>query len=111
MKTGKKSEWFELDSPIAEPNIKYRQDSYWIERLTKDNGDVVWFGQDVNWQKLNGGEWTVLGVDKNIKPIETFYNTDGSIDGYTYPEGRQIWIECDLPIYEKLYIDIKKNGK
>ena len=46
-----KSEWFVLDSPLGEPEINYREEQYWIERVVKVNGDIIWFGQGTNWVK------------------------------------------------------------
>jgi len=106
MKLVSKSEWFEFDSPIGEPELNWFEENYEIERLTKENGDVIWFGQSVNWQKLNGGKWTVLSDDENVKPIKTYYDKEGNINGYHYPEGRTIWVECEPPIYEKEYLKI-----
>lgn len=114
-----KSEWFEFERPLAEPNIKWNPtratingeelNTYEIGRIVKRNGDIVWFGQGTNWVKKPNESWTVLGEDENVKPIETYYNPDGSISGFHYPEGRQIWIPCEPPIYETLYQEWLKN--
>lgn len=105
MKLVEKCEWFKLVSPIGEPDIKYHEKEYFIERVVKTDGSIVWFGQNTNWKKeLNSG-WTFLGDDENVKPKEIYYRKDGTIDGYLYPEGRQIWIDCETPIYEKMYIE------
>lgn len=96
MKARSKSEWFELDKPIGEPKIAetWKDDSYWIERITRNNGEVVWFGQGTNWVKASGSnQWTYLGTDYSVKEIEPG----------VYPEERNIWIECEEPIYETLY--------
>lgn len=119
-----KSEWFEMDSPLGEPDLKWEKErwnekytakepnTYWIERTTKRNGEIVWFGQGVNWKKEKDGVWTILGNDENVKPTKTYYNPDGSISGYEYPENRTIWIPCEEPIYETLYkqLNEKVNG-
>ena len=103
MKLLSKSEWFEFDSPIGEPNVKWIDKTYEIERLTKVNGDIIWFGQGVNWVKPYGKKWTVLSEDETVEPIETYYDENGN-NGYCYPEERTIWIECEPPIYEKEYL-------
>ena len=44
MKLLKKSEWFEFPSPIAEPDIKWNRNyPYHIERLLKEDGEIIWF--------------------------------------------------------------------
>lgn len=94
-----KSEWFEMKLPIGEPDncIDYIGDSYWTERRVEVDGSTVWYGIDVNWKKEKDGEWTVLGRDSNIDPIEQG-------EGYVvYPQGSTIWIPCEEPIYERLY--------
>tara|TARA_R110000868_G_scaffold375557_1_gene640101 strand:- start:427 stop:759 length:333 start_codon:yes stop_codon:yes gene_type:complete len=110
MEARTKSEWFEMEKPFGEPELakKYNDKSYWIERIVNEKEETIWFGQGVNWKKTKEGNWTVLGEDENVKPTETFYREDGSIDGYSYPKGRQIWIECEPPIYEKMYLELKK---
>ena len=113
-----KSEWFELDSPVGEPEIKWEKErwditytkkepnTYLIERVINREGEIIWFGLSKNWKNIKG-QWKVLGEDENVKPTETYYNSDGTISGHTYPEGRIIWIDCKEPIYETLYKKIK----
>jgi hypothetical protein len=104
MRLATSSQWFELERPLAEPEIKWDYPhSYWIERIINKEGDIVWFGQGVNWVKKPNQGWTVLGDDENVKPYETYYNDDGTVSGHAYPEGRTIWIPCEEPIYETLY--------
>ena len=101
MKARNKSEWFELSKPIGEPKLaeNYSEDSYWIERVVKNNGEIVWFGQGTNWvSKDNGNTWKYLGTDYSVEPLEK--------GGCVYPENRNIWIDCESPIYEKLYLDL-----
>ena len=117
-----KSEWFEMDSPLGEPGLKWEKErwnekytakepnTYWIERTTKRNGEIIWFGQGVNWKKEKDGVWTVLGYDENVKPTKTYYNPDGSISGHEYPENWTIWIPCEEPIYETLYKQLNEKG-
>jgi hypothetical protein len=110
MKLISKSEWFEFPSPIGEPEIKWTYNyPYSIERIVKEDGEIVWFGQGTNWVKKKDSSWTYLGVDENVKPLEVYYKEDGTIDGATYPEGRNIFIPCEPPIYEKMYTE--KYGK
>lgn len=110
MKFNSSSEWFELDSPIGEPEIKWTYSyPYLIERIVKITGEIIWFGQRVNWKKEKDGIWTVLGEDENVKPTEVYYNLDGSYSGASYPEGRIIWIPCEEPIYETLYKQVKQQ--
>lgn len=90
MKAVQKNEWFKLDKPIGEPKVSenYREDCYYIERFQKENGEVIWFGQGTNWlSKDHGKTWTYLSSD----------------DG-------EVWIECDIPIYEKLYTELNNKS-
>lgn len=108
MKLISKSEWFELPTPIGEPDIKWDYNyPYSIERIVNEDGEIIWFGQGTNWVKKNSENWAYLGEDENVKPIEVYYNDDGSIGGGHYPEERSIWIPCDEPIYEQEYQKLK----
>lgn len=78
MKLLTKSEHFILPSPLAEPEITWSDREYVIERLTKEDGTIIWFGYGTNWVKEPNQQWTKLG--------------DG---GKFY--------ECDEPIYETMY--------
>ena len=112
-KTREKSEWFEMDSPLGEPELKWEKErwnekytakesnTYWIERVTKRNGEIIWFGQEVNWRKQKDKSWEILGTDYSVLPIK---DADGN---EYYPEGRTIWIQCEEPIYETLYKQLK----
>lgn len=98
MKLSKKSEWFEFDSPIGEPNRKWTtNDKYHIERVVREDGETVWFGLSINWKKSPGEGWTVLGTNHNAKPLEKY------LPDIVYGADRTIWIPCEPPIYEKLY--------
>lgn len=109
MKLLKKSEWFEFPSPIAEPDIKWNSNyPYHIERLLKEDGEIIWFGEATNWVKKPGDSWRHLGVDENVKPTVFIPGSDGMGDYYEYPEGRNIFIPCDPPIYEIMYIKFKQ---
>lgn len=109
MKAISKSEWFELDKPIGEPELvgNYNETSYCIERVVKTNGDIVWFGLSTNWVSEDGGEtWKYLGTDESVEMVPETKNDRGEWVGGYYPEGRNIWIDCEKPIYEKFYLNI-----
>lgn len=110
MKARDKSEWFEMDKPVGEPELAktYNEKTYVIERIVNRDGEIIWFGQSVNWRKIKNGVWTVLGENESIKPTKTYYDSEGNIDVYEYPEGRDIWIKCELPIYEKMYLELNE---
>ena len=59
---------------------------YRIERVESDNGDVIWYGFNTNWQRYNNVWYELIG-----------YN----------------FVECDIPEYELLYLglNIKKLRK
>jgi hypothetical protein len=103
MKLEKRSEIFKFFSPIGEPEIDYRENQYLIERLVRENGEVVWFGLNTNWVRTPEGQWTKLGTDETVEPLEIYYDANGDVDGYLYPEERNKFFPCDPPIYEKLY--------
>lgn len=106
MKLISKSEWFEFPSPIGEPEIKWEYDySYNIERVVKSNGDIIWFGKGTNWVKKKDNNWTYLGIDENVKPTVFIKGENGMGDYAEYPEGRNIFIPCEPPIYEKMYME------
>ena len=89
MKAISKSEWFELEKPIGEPKVaeKYREETYVIERIVRDNGEVVWFGQATNWVlPPNSIRWTKLA------------------------ERGHEFVSCKEPIYETMYREINSNG-
>ena len=46
-----KSECFRLDIPIGEPEIRWNNDPYDIERVVTSDGITIWFGQATNWKK------------------------------------------------------------
>lgn len=100
MKAVQKNEWFKLDKPIGEPNVaeNYREDCYYIERLQKENGEVVWFGQGTNWvSKDQGKTWSYLSSGDG---------DNGTKNGGVNGGDGEVWIECDAPIYEKLYLEL-----
>ena len=98
MVSERKSEWFILDRPFGEPNEKWSaEEKYRIERVVNINGDIIWYGCSVNWKKESNSNWTVLSTNKNAKPLEKY------LPEIVYGEDRTIWVECETPIYEKLY--------
>ena len=100
----RKSEWFRLDSPIGEPDMKWYDNTYYdIERVVTSDGDTIWFGCDTNWKKVKGGEWTKLTTNYDAKPLEKY------LPEIVYGPDRTYWKECDTPIYEELYL--KLNNK
>ena len=102
MKALSKSEWFELDSPIGEPEVKWTDATYVIERIVRENGKILWMGYGTNWVKNPNEGWTKLTTDESVKP-----NADG-----VYPENRSYFAPCDLPIYEVLYQQLRaKNNE
>ena len=116
-----KSEWFEFEKPLAEPEIKWAEvrstingeepNTYEIERLVKPSGDIVWFGQRTNWVKKPNESWAYLGEDESVKPIEVIKGMGDEGDSFVYPENRNIWIPCEPPIYETLYQEYLKSQK
>jgi len=108
MKLSSKTEWFELESPIGEPEINWdKKYPYFIERVVKNDGEICWFGQGTNWVKKPNDSWTYLGVDETVKPTVFIKGRGGEGDYYEYPEGRNIFIPCEPPIYETLYEKLK----
>lgn len=98
MKRGTKSEWFILDSPLGESEMKWKSgQKYQIERFVDEKGIVIWFGLETNWKKRLDGQWTVLSVDENSKPLEKY------LPDIVYGEGRTYFKPCDPPIYEIFY--------
>jgi hypothetical protein len=102
MEPKSKSEWFKLDKPYGEPHENYRENEYWIERVVKENGDIVWFGLGTNWLKEPNKEWTELGTDYSVEPLKP--------GGNVYPEGRSKFFPCEEPIYETLYRKLNKSN-
>lgn len=105
MKQISKSEWFVLDRPLAEPNVKWDDDDgeYHIERKEYYNGEIVWFGLDTNWQKKIDGQWTVLATNFDAKPLEKY------LPEIVYGNDRTYWKDCEMPLYEKLYQELKQQ--
>jgi hypothetical protein len=90
-----KREEFILDSPIGEPDIVWREPQYIIERVVKEDGTIVWFGQGTNW--VYDKQWTKLAEDSTVKPLEEY------LPDIVYPGERNIFVPCEEPIYETLY--------
>jgi len=104
MKLSSKSEWFVLDSPLAEPNEKfYDKGNYHIERTVNQDGTIIWFGCSINWKRERGGPWTVLTTNEEAKPLKKH------LPEIVYGSDRTYWKECVTPIYEKLYMDFERS--
>lgn len=104
MKLIRKSEWFALDRPFAEPNVKWSDtEEYQIKRLVYEDGTIVWFGCDVNWRKEIDGNWTELATNPDAKPLEKY------LPEIVYGNDRKYWKECEIPVYEKLYKTLKSE--
>ncbi len=102
MKLISKSEWLKLDSPLGEPNEKfYDKGNYRIERRVNGDGEIVWYGLSINWKKKSGGNWTVLSKNQSAKPLDKY------LPDIVYGSDRTYWKECEMPLYEKLYIENK----
>ena len=100
MKIGRKSEWFIFDRPIEEPYENWNEnEKYHIERCTYEDGKIVWFGCSVNWKKEPNGKWTVLSTNEDAKPLDKY------LPEIVYGEDRTYWKECEIPIYEKIYLE------
>ena len=103
MKLYSKSEWFILDKQIAEPNQKWNsKGKYHIERVVNKDGSIIWFGCSINWKKEPNGTWTELTTNHNAKPLDKY------LPNIVYGEDRTYWRECEIPIYEKLYLELEK---
>lgn len=55
---------------------------YRIERIENNNGDVIWFGYSKNWHKTDGIWYELVDTD---------------------------FVECNIPEYEKLYLELNKK--
>lgn len=101
MKALTKSEWFAMEKPFGEPDENIYNNEYLIERYVYEDGSTVWFGIKINWKKEKDGNWTVLATNENAKPLEKY------LPDIVYGEDRLYWKECEMPIYEKMYIELK----
>jgi hypothetical protein len=101
IKLHKKSEWFAFNKPLAEPNERWSDsEPYFIERLVDSDGSIVWFGCSINWKKEPGENWKVYTINEDSRPLEKY------LPEIVYSgEDRMMWVECDPPIYEKLYLE------
>jgi len=98
MKIITKTELIEFDKPFAEPNVKYYNHKYFIERKVLISGCIIWLGISVNWKKELNDKWKVLTINYNAKPLDKY------LPDIVYGEDRTYWEECEMPIYEKLYL-------
>ena len=106
MKLITKSEFFKFDKPIGEPELtkNWSEPNYSIERKEYITGRVAWFGQDTNWVTNDGKNWTTLA-----KYIQRYQDIRGIwVEGH-YENGvnGRRFIDCEMPIYEKLYNELK----
>jgi hypothetical protein len=98
----RKSESFMLDSPLAEPDVRWNpKDKYITERVVDEHGSIIWFGYGVNWKKEKGGKWGVLTTNKDAKPLEKY------LPEIVYGEDRTYFKECETPLYELMYEELK----
>lgn len=96
-----KSEWYAIESPLAEPEERWnRNEKYHIERVVRENGDIIWYGCSVNWKKEIAGYWSVLTTNYEAKPLEKY------LPDIVYGEDRTYWKICDVPLYEKMRTEI-----
>lgn len=98
MKLIKKEEVFEFDHSIENINIK----PYSTNRIQYQSGEVVWFGISINWKRIDN-IWHVLTTNHKAKPLEKY------LPEIVYGEDRTIWVECDMPTYEKYYQEYYKD--
>ena len=97
-------EWYEFPSPIGEPNEKWVYNyPYQIERVVTHTGEIIWFGCSVNWKKEKDGNWGVLATNENAQPLEKY------LPEIVYGEDRTYFKECEEPIYETLYRELKET--
>jgi hypothetical protein len=96
-----KSEWFRLEKPIGEPEIRWGNEPYDIERFVTSDGTIIWFGQSTNWKKEQNGEWTKLTTNEDAKPLDKY------LPEIIYDEDRNYFAPCEIPIYEKLYLELE----
>lgn len=101
MKRITKSEWFIMEKPIGEPDSAFTGDEYQIQRVVDKDGVIIWFGCDINWKKEVDGNWTELTTIPDTKPLEEY------LPEIVYGSDRTYWKECEMPIYEKMYIEIE----
>jgi hypothetical protein len=105
IKLYKKSEWFEFDSPLGEPNEDWtNQGKYLCERIVNKDGITIWFGININWKKEPDYGWEVLTENPDAKPLEKY------LPEIVYGEDRTYWKDCEMPIYEKLYLELQNKN-
>jgi hypothetical protein len=100
----KSSVWCCFSEPFAEPEYDWKRFEgdrpYHTERVESEDGSIVWFGIKVNWKKEKDGQWTILTNNLAAKPVR--WTEDMTP---IYGEDRMIWEECEMPVYEKLYLE------
>jgi hypothetical protein len=55
-----------------------------------------------DWHKRSD-PWTVLATNPDAKPLEKY------LPEIVYGNDRVYWKECEMPIYEKLYLELLKQ--
>jgi hypothetical protein len=93
MKLYKKSEWFILNE-------------VYIERITENNNDnnnniIYWHTPEGTWKKDNNN-W----YKQNKFKFQLWHINLPQEENEKY-ENKNIWIKCDTPIYEELYLNLK----
>jgi hypothetical protein len=105
MKFERKTEYFVFDAPLDEPNIVWNaNDDFRTSREESANGEIVWFGHSINWRKEPNGSWQVLSINENAIPLEKY------LPELMYGGDRLIWVDCDTPLYEQLYLESLFNS-
>ena len=97
MKFISKTEYFKFDKPIGEPDVKFYENEYLIQRK-EDDKVIIWFGLETNWKYLKSEKvWKKLTTDNNIEPLDIYF------PDVIYPENKTYYKECKEPIYETKY--------
>ncbi len=100
MKSEGKKEYFVFEKPLGEPNIKWNpKDKFHTHREEKENGEIVWFGYEINLKKEPNSNWQVLSTNENAIPLEKY------LPEIVYDGDRIVWADCETPLYEKLYLE------
>lgn len=105
----KKSELFEMSAPLGEPDFDWNtydfSNRYKVERIENGDGEVIWFGIEVNWKKKPGESWTILSTNEEAKPLDEY------LPDIVYGEDRTYWKQCGMPVYEKMYLEYQNEKR